>query len=389
MMHDTDDILWLLISTSLLMLTIPGVALFYGGMVRKKNVLNTIAMPFSALVVVSIEWLCVGDAFVYGRGGNEGIGLSQSAGSMRSLYHAMTASLALALVAGGIVERVRFLFFLIFGALWIAGVYGPLALWLWGGGWLANLGCLDFAGGAVIHISAGITALVTAMFAGPRKGYGRVEMIPNHLPFSFLGAGLLWVGWFGFSTGAAPVSMTAVTSAFVATQMSCVAAALTWMAAEWFQRDKPTALGMASGAVAGLVAIASGAGYVSPLSAVVIGVGAGGLCYMAVNYVKLILGYDDSLDVFGMHGVGGIWGMVATGLFASTETNPAGSDGLFFGYPYQFFVQVVAAIVAAVFAGAASLLLLKGLSWVLSPRVADDAETAGLDLTQHGEKGYT
>jgi len=389
MTQGTDEILWLLISTSLVMLTIPGVALFYGGMVRKKNVLNTMAMPLSALAVVSIEWLCVGDALVYGRGGNAELGLAHSAGSMWSLYPAIAASLALALVAGAIVERVRFLFFLIFGMLWIAVVFGPLSFWLWGGGWLGRLGSLDFAGGAVIHISAGMTALVTAMAIGPRKGYGHVEMIPNHLPFSFLGAGLLWVGWFGLSTGAAPVSMTVVTSAFVATQMSCVAAALTWMVAEWLQRDKPTALGMASGAVAGLVAIASGAGYVSPLSAVVIGIGAGGLCYMAVNYVKLILGYDDSLDVFGMHGVGGFWGMVATGLFASTGTNPAGSDGLFYGYPYQFFAQMVAAIFAALFAAGASLLLVKGLSLGLSPRVAGEEETVGLDLTQHGEKGYS
>ena len=378
-----DHILWLLISSSLVMLTIPGVALFYGGMVRKKNVLNTIAMPFGALVMVSIEWLCLGDVLVYGRGEQGAVA------SMRSLFHAMAASLALALVAGALAERIGFLFFLVFGALWVAAVYGTLAFWFWAGGWIGNLGALDFAGGAVIHISAGVTALVAAVVIGPRKGYGRVEIIPNHLPFSFVGAGLLWVGWFGFSAGNAPISLTTVTTAFVATQMSCVAAALTWMAAEWLQRDKPTALGMASGSVAGLVAIASGAGYVSPVSAVVIGVGAGALCYMAVNYVKLILGYDDALDVFGMHGVGGLWGMVATGLFASTAVNPDGSDGLFYGYPYQLFAQVVGAIAAAMCAGGMSLLLLKGLSLGLSPRVGDEAETVGLDLTQHGEKGYS
>lgn len=384
-----EQILWLLLSTCVVMLTLPGVALFYGGMVRRKNVLNTIGMPLSALVLVSIEWLWVGEALVYGRGGSDRMGLTGGAASMRSLYHAMTASLALALVAGAIVERVRFLFFLVFGAFWLLLVYALLALWMWGGGWMATLGCLDFSGGAVIHISAGMTALVTAVTMGPRRGYGRVEMFPNHLPFSFVGAGLLWVGWFGFAIGAGPVSATMTTGAFVAIQMSCVAAALTWMAAEWLQRDKPTALGMASGAVAGLVAISSGAGYVSPLSAVVIGIGAGGLCYMAVNYVKLIVGYDDSLDVFGMHGVGGLWGMVATGLFASTGTNPDGSDGLFYGYPYQFFAQVVAAVVAAVFAGVMSLLLLKVLAVVLPPRVNEEAEAMGLDLSQHGEKGYS
>ena len=341
-------------------------------------------MPFGALVMVSIGWLCLGDVLVYGRAGE-----GSAVASMRSLFHAMAASLALALVAGALAERVRFLFFLVFGAFWVAAVYGTLASWFWAGGWLANLGALDFAGGAVIHISAGVTALVAAIVIGPRRGYGRVEMIPNHLPFSFLGAGLLWVGWFGFSAGNTPISLTTVTTAFVATQMSCVAAALTWMAAEWLQRDKPTALGMASGSVAGLVAIASGAGYVSPVSAVVIGIGAGALCYMAVNYVKLILGYDDALDVFGMHGVGGLWGMVATGLFASTAVNPDGSDGLFYGYPYQFFAQVAAAIAAGMFAGGMSLVLLKGLSLGLSPRVGDEAETVGLDLTEHGEKGYS
>ena len=370
--------LWLLIATSLATLIVPGVALFYGGMVRRKNVLNTIGMPFSALAVVSLAWLCVGEGLTYGRAGD---------GSLRPLFHAVMASLALALVAGAIVERVRFLFFLLFGLLWSLLVYGPVVSWLWAGGWLANLASLDFAGGAVVHLSAGVTALVAAVVMGQRRGYGRIEILPNHLPFSFLGAGLMWVGWFGLSAGAGPVSMSTVTTAFVAIQLSGATAALVWMTAEWLQRDKPTALGMASGVVAGLVAISPGAAYVSPLSAVVIGVGAGGLCYMAVNYVKLILGYDDSLDVFGMHGVGGAWGMVATGLFASTEVNRDGSDGLFFGYPYQFFAQMVAAVVVAAFAAGMSLLLLKGLAFVVSPRVDESAETMGLDLSQHGEKG--
>lgn len=370
--------LWSLIATSLATLVVPGVALFYGGMVRRKNVLNTIGMPFSALAVVSLAWLCVGEGLTYGRDG---------VGSLRPLFHAVMASLALALVAGAIVERVRFLFFLLFGLLWSLLVYGPVVSWLWAGGWLANLASLDFAGGAVVHLSAGVTALVAAVVMGKRRGYGRVEILPNHLPFSFLGAGLMWVGWFGLSAGAGLASMSTVTTAFVAIQLSGAAAGLVWMAAEWLQRDKPTALGMASGVVAGLVAISPGAGYVSPLSAVVIGIGAGGLCYMAVNYVKLILGYDDSLDVFGMHGVGGAWGMVATGLFASTEVNPDGSDGLFYGYPYQFFAQLVAAGAVAAFAAGMSLLLLKGLAFVVSPRVDESAEAMGLDLSQHGEKG--
>jgi Amt family ammonium transporter len=377
----SDQTLWLLVSTVLVVLTLPGVALFYGGMVRKKNVLNTMGMPLLALALVSLEWLCFVDALAFGR----------SAWSLSSqlAYQTMTAALALALVTGAIVERMKVLFFLVFGILWTALVYGPLAQWLWGGGWLMNLGALDFAGGAVVHVSAGVTALVAAVLMGPRKGYGREEMKPNHLPFSFLGAGLMWVGWFGFAGGSAQAPMTTVTGAFVAIQVSAAAAALTWMAVEWLQRDKPTVLGMVSGAVAGLVAITPAAGYVGPFSAVVIGIGAGGLCYMVVNYVKLILGYDDSLDVFGMHGVGGTWGMIATGLFASTAVNPDGSDGLFYGYPYQFFAQIMTVVSVWFFAGAVTFLLIKGLALVLRPRADHEAEIAGLDLTEHGEKAYS
>jgi Amt family ammonium transporter len=249
------------------------------------------------------------------------------------------------------------------------------------------LGALDYAGGAVIHISAGVSALVMALMLGPRLGYGRTEMIPNHLPLSSCGAALIWLGWFGFSTGATASSMATVTAAFVAIQVSAATAALTWMTAEWLQRDRPTVLGLVSGAVAGLVAIAPAAGYVGPMSAVVIGVGAGGLCYMVVNYVKLIFGYDDSLDVFGMHGVGGTWGMIAAGLFMSTEVNPDGSDGLFYGYPYQFFVQVLAVLVTWAVAAGMTGLLMGGLRRVLAPRVEQQSEMMGLDLALHQEKG--
>ena len=378
-----EQILWMLVSTALLWLTVPGVALFYGGMVRKKNVLNTIGLPLGALMMVSIEWLFVGDAPASGRAAP-----AASADPVRVIYDALAASLALTLVSGAIVERVKFSFFLLFGFLWVALVYGPLARWV-GSGWLANLGCLDFAGGATIHISAGVSALVAALVIGPRRGYGRIEMMPNHLPLSFCGAALLWIGWFGFAAGPAWAPMTTVTGAFMAIQMSAAAAGLTWMAAEWLQRDKPTTLGTVSGVVAGLVAIAPAAGYVGPLSAIVIGIGAGGFCYMVVNYVKLIVGYDDSLDVFGMHGVGGTWGLIATGLFASTGVNPDGSDGLFYGYPYQFFAQLVAACAAWLLAGAMTWVLLKGLMLVMSPRVDEEAEIMGMDLTQHREKAYT
>lgn len=377
----TDQTLWLLVSTVLVTLTLPGTALFYGGMVRSKNVLNTMGMPLLALLLVSVAGLCGGDAWAF-RG-------DRGSPSPHLASHVMTAALALALVTGALVERLRVLFFLVFGLLWTILVYGPLARWLWGGGWLMNLGALDYAGGAVVHVSAGVSALVAAIVIGPRRGYGRIEMRPNHLPLSFCGAGLMWVGWFGFAAGPALAPMATATVAFVAIQMSATAAALTWMTAEWLQRDKPTALGTVSGAVAGLVAITPAAGYVDPFSAVVIGVGAGGLCYMVVNYVKLILGYDDSLDVFGMHGVGGTWGMVATGLFASTRVNPDGSDGLFHGYPYQFFAQVAAVAFVWAFAAAVTFILVKGLMLMLRPRVDQEAELAGLDITEHGEKAYS
>ncbi|ALA57706.1 Ammonium transporter Amt [Nitrospira moscoviensis] len=386
MTSEGEHILWMLISTVLLWLTVPGAALFYGGMVRRKNVLNTIGLPLSALMIVSIEWLLLGEA-VSGASARRAA-LPSSPAQLGLIYDALTASLALMLVTGAIVERTRFSFFLVFGFLWAALVYGPLARWM-ASGWLANLGCLDFAGGAAIHINAGVSALVAAIVIGPRRGYGRIEMMPNHLPLSFCGAALLWVGWFGFAAGPARAPMTTVTGAFVAIQMSAAAAGLTWMAAEWLQRDKPTTLGTVSGAVAGLVAIAPAAGYVSPLSAIVIGIGAGGFCYMVVNYVKLIVGYDDSLDVFGMHGVGGTWGLVATGLFASTGVNQDGNDGLFYGYPYQFFAQLVAACAAWFLSGAMTWLLLKGLMLVMSPRVDEEAEIVGMDLTQHREKAYT
>jgi Amt family ammonium transporter len=381
-MPAADATLWLLLSTTLLMLAVPGVALFYGGMVRRKNVMNTIALPFVALAMVSLGWAVLVSGLDSGT--SEG-----ARALLTSLRGGIMASVALALVAGAVVERIRFSFFLLFGLCWVVAVYVPLARWLWGGGWLAGLGALDFAGGAVVHISAGVTALALALLIGPRKGYGRVDMMPNHLPFSFCGAAFLWMAWIGFAGASASASMETVTGAFVAMQVSAAGAALAWMSAEWLQRDKPTALGALSGAVAGLVAVAPAAGYVAPLPAVVIGVGAGGLCYMVVNYVKLILGYDDSLDVFGMHGVGGTWGMIATGLFASTEVNADGSDGLFYGYPYQFFAQLVAACAAWIVAGGMTWVLVKGLALIVPPRVDEEGEMMGLDLHHHGEKGYS
>ena len=375
----TEQNVWLLISSTLAMLTVPGVALFYGGMVRGKNVLNTMGLPLLALALASLEWVLWGEALVFGSSGAEA--------GPTLMMHTFSASLALALVAGALVERIRFAFFLVFGMLWLTVVYMPVAHWLWGGGWLARLGGMDFAGGAVVHITAGVTALVAAVMVGPRRGYGRVEMRPHNIPLSVCGGAFLWVGWCGFSAGWGVASMTTVTGAFVAIQVAAAAAALTWTAAETLQRDKPTVLGTVSGAVAGLVAVAPAAGYVGPLSAIVIGIGAGGACYMVVNFVKPILGYDDSLDVFGMHAVGGTWGMVAAGLFASTAVNPDGSDGLFYEYPYQFGVQLAAVMAVWAYTAVVTFLLVKALTAVMPARVDDDAELVGLDLAQHDERG--
>lgn len=369
----SPSLAWTLMSTALVMLTLPGVALFYGGMVRRKNVLSTIGLVFLSLVLAS----CLG---LVARGL-----IGAFAGTAMQV---MAAALSLALVAGAVVERLRVGFFLLFGLLWLLFVYGVVAHWLQDG-WLAALGVLDFAGGAMVHLTAGVSALVIALLVGPRRGFGRSEMKPNNLPAAACGAALLWVGWCGFAGGLGRASMGTAAGAFVAIQLSAAAAALAWTAIEWLQRDKPTVLGTISGAVGGLVAVAPAAGYVAPLWAVVVGIGAGGLCYMVVNYVKPILGYDDSLDVFGMHAVGGAWGMLATGFFASTAVNPDGSDGLFYGYPYQFFVQIVAVLAVAAFAAAATFLLVKGLQWVMTPRVDEAAEALGLDLAQHGERGYS
>jgi len=371
------------------MLTLPGVALFYGGMVRRKNVLNTMGLALIALVLASLESVLSWQVFSTGP---EPPGISGDQGVQVLVFlssHGLGGALALALITGACVERLQFGFFMLFGIGWVALVFRPVAHWLWGSGWLANLGSLDFAGGAVIHITAGVTALVAALMIGPRRGFGRTEMRPNHLPLSVCGVAFLWVGWFGFAGGRGLASMATTAGAVVAIQVAAAAAALAWLAAEWIQREKPTALGTVSGAVSGLVAIAPAAGYVGPLSAMVIGVGAGGLCYMVVNFVKPILGYDDSLDVFGIHGVGGTWGMIATGLFASAAVNPDGSDGLFNGYPYQLFAQVVAVLVVWVFTAGMTAVLLKGLQLVLTPRVDPEGEAVGLDLALHGERGYT
>jgi Amt family ammonium transporter len=404
---DKGDTAWLLTSSALvLMMTAPGLALFYGGMVRQKNALATLMQSFIIMAVISIQWVLWGYSLAFGPdhggliGGLDWIGLrgvGQEPFETYSktvphqafmLFQMMFAIITPALITGAFAERKKFSAFLLFTVLWATFVYDPLAHWVWGdGGWLKQLGALDFAGGTVVHISSGVSALVCAIVLGRRRGYGHQPMQPHNLPLTVIGAALLWVGWFGFNAGSALEASGLAASAFLTTNTAAAAAALGWMFTEWTMRGKPTVLGAASGAVAGLVAITPAAGFVGPVSAIVIGALGGALCYTACN-LKSKLGYDDSLDVVGVHGVGGTWGALATGLFATTSVNAAGGDGLFFGNPGQLWTQVVA--VAATFALAivGTWVILKVVDALVGLRVSEEDEVVGLDLSQHSETAY-
>ena len=405
---DSGDTAWMLTSAALvLMMTAPGLALFYGGMVRRHNVLGTIMQSFILMAVISIQWVLWGYSVSFGPDvfhlfgnldwiGLKGVGLEPFPDYAATIphqafmvYQLMFAIITPALITGAFAERIRFSAFLLFMLLWTTFIYDPLAHWVWGvGGWLRNLGALDFAGGTVVHISSGISALAAALMIGRRRGFGSEPMPPHNLPLTVTGAAMLWVGWFGFNAGSALSAGALATSAFVATHVASAAATLTWMLTEWLTRGKPTVLGAASGAVAGLVAITPASGYVGPLSAIVIGGVGGILCYYACN-LKPRLGYDDSLDVVGVHGVGGTWGALATGLFASKAINDAGGNGLFFGNPGQLFVQALSVLVTVIFAFVGSLILLKIVDVVIGLRVHEEDEVLGLDLSQHDESAYT
>ena len=405
---DTGDTAWMLTSSALvLMMTIPGLFLFYGGLVRAKNTLGTVMQSFIIVGLISIQWALWGYSLAFGpdKGGIigslawvglKGVGLDPNPDYAATIphqafmiYQLMFAIITPALITGAFAERAKFSTFIIFILLWATFIYDPLAHWVWGvGGWLRKLGALDFAGGTVVHISSGISALAAAMMFGRRIGDGHEAMPPHNLPFSIIGASLLWVGWFGFNAGSALAAGGLATSAFVATHMATAAAALLWMFMDWIFRGKPTVLGAASGAVAGLVAITPASGFVGPISSIIIGIGAGVFCSIACN-VKPKLGYDDSLDVVGVHGIGGTWGALATGLFASKAINAAGNDGLFFGNPGQLWVQFVAVVVTWVFAFVGTLIILYILKVIMGLRVSEEEEQMGLDLSQHEEKSYT
>jgi ammonium transporter, Amt family len=401
------DTAWLLLSSALvLMMTIPGLALFYGGMVRRKNVLSTLMQSFTLAAVISIQWVLFGYSIAFAPGtplfgaltwvGLNGVSAAQPYAGYSAtvphqaymIYQCMFAVITPALITGAIAERMSFKGFLLFSILWATFIYDPLAHWVWGvGGWIHNLGALDFAGGTVVHISSGVAALAAALMVGPRRGHGREPMPPHNLTMTLTGAGLLWVGWFGFNAGSSLAANGLAVSAFVATHLGAAAATITWVCAEWVVTGKPTTLGAASGVVAGLVAITPASGYVGPMPAIFIGGAAGVICYSAVR-MKSRFGYDDALDVVGVHAVGGIWGALATGLFASVLVNAAGANGLFYGNPHQLLVQTVAVVASISFSFIGSVILLKLTDALVGIRVIGEDEQMGLDLTEHEENAY-
>jgi Amt family ammonium transporter len=403
---DTGDTAWVLTSTALvLLMTVPGLALFYGGLVRSKNVLGTLMQSFIAMAVITVQWVLWGYSLSFSPGnafvgslawlGLSGVGLDPNPDYAATIPHQafmifqmMFAVITPALIAGAFAERMKFSAFLLFLVLWATLVYDPLAHMVWGvGGLLRSMGVLDFAGGTVVHISSGVSALAAALVIGRRQGYGREPMAPHNLPLTLVGASLLWFGWFGFNAGSALGAGSLATNAFVATHVATATAALAWVLLEWIGRGKPTLLGAASGAVAGLVAITPACGFVTVSGALVIGAGAGAVCQLAVN-AKSRFGYDDSLDAFGVHGVGGTWGALATGVFATAAVNAAGADGLLHGNPGLVWAQLKAVVLTWVYAFVVTFAILKALQWTIGLRVTPEDEQAGLDLTQHSERAY-
>jgi len=405
---DTGDTAWMLTSTALvLMMTIPGLALFYGGMVRKKNVLATVAQSFGATCVITVLWmvLCYSIAFTT----NDNATLNQYIGGFSYLFLApmglnavnalaptipesvymtyqMTfAIITPALIAGALADRMKFSSFMVFMSLWLIFVYSPIAHWVWGGGWLGSMGALDYAGGTVVHLNAGTAGLVTCLVLGKRNGYGSENMAPHNLVLSVIGASLLWVGWFGFNAGSAVTSNVNAGMAMAATQIATAAAAMGWMGMEWFIHKKPSVLGMISGAVAGLVAITPASGFVNPMSALIIGFAAGIVCFLSAVYMKKAFGYDDALDAWGVHGVGGALGALLTGVFASNAINSAAKGWIFDGNFGQMLVQLYDVLGTFIWSGVGTFIILKLIDMTMGLRVSKEVEVEGLDINLHGE----
>ena len=401
---DSGDTAWMLVSTALvLMMTIPGLALFYGGMVRKKNVIATVAQSFAMTAVVTLVWFIAEYSLAFSAnpsgGANRFIGGAsdfllksvtmdkpyQIAGATLTIpeyvymmYQMTFAIITPALVCGAFAERFKFSALLLFTVLWSLFVYAPIAHWVWGGGFLGGLGVLDFAGGTVVHVNAGVAGLVCALVLGPRKGLGHDNMAPNNLVYTMIGASLLWVGWFGFNAGSALGANALAGVAMANTQVATAAAALAWMAVEWFHRKKPTLLGLASGAVAGLVAVTPASGFVAPSGALWIGLAAGAVCYCSAVFLKNALKYDDSLDAFGVHGVGGFIGAILTGVFADATINPAGKV-------HSVLTQFEGCVGTIVWSGLVTFLILMVCRYTTGLRVTEEEEVMGLDLALHGE----
>ena len=413
---NSGDNAWVLISSALvLLMTVPALAFFYGGLVRRKNVLSVLMQCFILACVISIQWVLFGYSLAFGPdikhfiGSLDWIGLknvsmdtphwdpataSSYAGTIPHqsfmIFQMMFAVITPGLIIGSFAERMKFSAFLVFAILWATIVYDPVAHWVWGkNGFLANMGALDFAGGTVVHINAGIAGLATALVLGKRIGYPDRMSPPHNLPFAVLGAALLWVGWFGFNAGSALSAGGLATSAFVVTHIATAAAGLTWALMDWFFNKRPTLLGVISGVVAGLVAITPASGFVNPMGAICIGIGAGVLPWIFVSIIKPKLGYDDALDAFGVHCVGGTWGAIATGLWATKAVNSAGADGLFYGNPAQLLIQLKAVGITLVYSLVVSFVLLKIVDLVMGLRAEPQAEKIGLDLSDHRETGYT
>jgi Amt family ammonium transporter len=402
---DTGDTAWVLISTALVMLMIPAVGLFYGGMVRKKNALSTIMFSFAILALISVQWILFGYSLTFGPDvggvignldwiGLNGVGQAPNADYAATIpsmafmmFQAMFAVITVVLITGAFVERIKFSAFLVFSFLWATLVYDPIAHWVWGaGGWLHAMGALDFAGGIVVHVSAGLSALAIALVIGARKGFGKHVLEPHNIPMTVLGAILLWFGWFGFNAGSAVTSGGLAVNAFVVTNTGGAAAALVWMLLSWYNK-KPSVLGTATGGVVGLAAVTPASGFVTPLAAIVIGAVAAVLSYYAMLY-RMKSKIDESLDVWACHGVGGAWGTIATGIFATVAVNFAGS-GLIDGNAGQVMIQVIAVVATGLYAFIATFVLAKVIDAIMGLRVGEEEESIGLDVAQHAEKAYS
>ena len=399
------DTSFIIFSTALVMLMTPGLALFYGGMVRRKNVLSITIHSYAAMAIVSIQWVVIGYSLCFGKDfagfiggfqflGLQGVGFLPNANyaatipqSLFMLFQLMFAIITPAIISGAIAERMKFFAFSVFILLWSLIVYDPITHWVWGaGGWLRNLGVLDFAGGNVVEISSGISALVAAIVIGRRKKLKTIT--PHNIPMTMLGAGILWFGWFGFNAGSALAINGVALNAFITTNTSAAAGIIAWSICEIASRGKVTSLGIASGMVAGLVAITPGAGFVSPMASLIIGGIGGALCFYCVTIVKQRLGYDDSLDAFGCHGIGGIWGGIATGVFASKAINSAGANGLMYGNIKLVGIQLIAVVSTIAYAAIMTFIILKVMGKFMSLRVTSEEEMDGLDVSLHGEEAY-